>query len=1192
MTGSHTTTELSGRLLAAFAAVCLASCSVELVAPEPLAVSPSRAYNGGPTPIVITGNHFYPKVELDAVDAGRSDVDSQFEVRLVPEGTDAIGVALEGVTLQDYQTLLATVPAFVAVGAYDLVVFAPNGARGTGLSLLEVVDTRVDHISLSSASLIHTVDEEAQVTVAVLDPLDALVEGPIAVSLTALDASGKPADAVFTGGLTDLEVRGDASIVGLVGETGTATVGVVVSTPGQVTITAELVGQGPEVDGDELQLEWEPGEPTTLEIALPGPDFEVVAGVEFNAVLRLFDSSGNPVDDRRRLVVLRDTCASWAAAADVFGETVVPVTLTAATGTDECPSNRLESLLDPLMGSSEPVAVLAGAADHFVLALSSTTVTAGGDLSAFAAAADPFGNVAAWSGVVEDVQDNAGGVASWSCSPAPLFCTVQPVIAGTDLHLILTDDAGITGRSAAYAVVPAEAGGVVVGQVSAPVTAGEPFDVEVWRVDPFGNAVPVADASPSEFTFSDPDGEAECSFDRFTTAGWARFACVVQTVSDGAVLTVTDAGSGGTTNTLPFQVVNGALSRVEVVPDATTVVAGSALTVDLAGFDAFNNPWIVQTDPVVDLEVGGVAQGSAGLDAAGLASAEVAPELAGPAVVEVWQGGALLGTSSSFTVLPAAADQLIVTLPDGPWAWTDAATPVQVEAVDVFGNRADLDATVQVVSAAGAGPAVDMAMVAGLARDAFTWSTWLVSDSLDVAEPGGAAGSTTAIVVASMCATGGPTAHIALAGEPEGIACLQGNGTANLPVSLAASTSGGGASLNAFGLIIDGVFAEVRMASEFDVDFPGTGGWDVRGFVRQTGGCGAVIETRAWIGADDGTPTGPVVLTATPSVIDAGGGLSTLPADIEVSEVVDCTRDPAAGGELRLWSSLGVLGGAVATGSGLSVVLDAVGEAAVDLDASSVATGGTATITAWVPGGSAGGVLEIDVVGDSRSPQIWTQTPIGTTTVGFDLVTLEFSEPMLADNIVPANIVLAGPTAVDVADVELQADQRTALVLLDGVADPLQGDWSLTVTDDVRDAAGNRLDGAWSGVPGEYLSLVTQTAASAPDVLSCSLSGSVIAPDGDDGVGEEADQVVLSFEAEAVPHAWGLSVVDAGGEVYDREVRSTISAADSWTWDGRGADEALVPTGTWNLTVVGKDALGNEGGACVQQVTIRRGESQ
>jgi hypothetical protein len=95
-----------------------------------IAISPAIAFNDAALTVSIVGGYFRPTYGFDTMAAAANTNVGTFSAALTPVGGSATdSIALAGVTWQSPKALVATVPAGVPEGRYDVTVTDPRGAR-------------------------------------------------------------------------------------------------------------------------------------------------------------------------------------------------------------------------------------------------------------------------------------------------------------------------------------------------------------------------------------------------------------------------------------------------------------------------------------------------------------------------------------------------------------------------------------------------------------------------------------------------------------------------------------------------------------------------------------------------------------------------------------------------------------------------------------------------------------------------------------------------------------------------------------------------------------------------------------------------------------------------------------------------------------------------------------------------------
>ena len=148
--------------------------------------------------------------------------------------------------------------------------------------------------------------------------------------------------------------------------------------------------------------------------------------------------------------------------------------------------------------------------------------------------------------------------------------------------------------------------------------------------------------------------------------------------------------------------------------------------------------------------------------------------------------------------------------------------------------------------------------------------------------------------------------------------------------------------------------------------------------------------------------------------------------------------------------------------------------------------------------------------------------------------------------------------------------------------------WTLELSADITDIDSNALDGTFTGVASAFSLVLGQVDNDAPDLSSCSLSVDTFRPDGEDGVGSDADSVSLTLTASNVAQWWQFEVFSSEGELVLMEhvAGTSGSSTGRLSWNGRGGDGLIVDNGTYILRTIPLDTAWNEGAGCSAAVVV------
>ncbi|TNE89101.1 MAG: hypothetical protein EP330_11725 [Deltaproteobacteria bacterium] len=1138
-------------------------------------VDPPVGYIGSETVIQIYGQHFLPAVGVDATGAD-PDFDADFDIRLVrpaDEG-EAFDESLPGAVLRSYENLEAVVPAGLDPGTYDVIVTGPTGASGRLINGFTASATQADHLALDSDLIVYEVREEAQIRIELQDRDGNRVfaDEQVVVYVEAEDGEASP---VFTNGsLNDQLPVGDLAIQGSLGPDGAATIGLTSTTPDQLTVVVTPSSTSSPLADGQLVVLFEPGDDISARLELPSTDFRATAGEPFPLQVVLVDQFGNEAPEASTSIVLRSSCSAWVEVVDVIGRATVSPTVTQATAPQtSCESEQIVSA-SGASGSSATFLVDPGPAARFDVVATPDTLTAGETpMQVVATPTDAFGNRAAWTGTPV-IDDTVGGIGAFTCNVDELVvCDASPQVAGSGIRLTVDGQDGVTGTSDPYEVLPGAPTTLGIEVLSAPIIADNRAIVRLSVRDAFGNLVPGSAFATTAFAFFKDGVPIGCT-ELVSPDDRILYGCAIRDAAPAVVVRAELAGFSLSATAPPVQVINGVLATATVGVDRNAITAGESVGLDVRAFDAWGNPYVVQSDPVLTVTdaLGGFGGTALTLDGAGVAAGSVAPTVAGVTQIDVSQGQTLLGSSVPITVDAAGPAELDLALAD-PWVWTTIPVPIAVRAIDAFGNPAVADGVVTLNSASGSATSSSLPLVAGEGIGTLTWSAPQFDERV-VASGVGLTGALDGLLVVEDCGTGGPTAALDVATRTCGTAQ-----TGDVTADLSGSTGG---------VTVVGLASDVGVAQGapglLTVPLSGWGPHDLTGLAVASDGCGAEIAATTWLGPDDGSVVGPVTLTADLQPLEAGVDRAVL----TLSDARTCDGTPANGAAVRLRSDRGELGQLSALGDGLFATIDSSGASGASLDAATIVEGPTATVRANVDSGAVAGSLAIPITGDLLAPTLFSASPAGDTTGSVDTAILTFSEALDPGTVATSAFSLTGPSQARVQFATLQADGRTVELRLQSAVNADAGLWTLTVSPALTDLAGNPLDG---GFDGGSSPLIVRFGASTPAVsaVSCTADVSRFRPDGDDGVGEQADQVTLVPSSASTPDTWMLSVYASDAALVRRE--RVDGASPSLTWDGRDQSGKIVDDGDWTVEIDARDTEDNLGGACSVTVTLANGEA-
>lgn len=1185
--------------------VALAGACVQDVAPPTLdALEPAWGWNGESTDVILVGDDFYPGVS--ATGADRFEIDRQFDAWLELDG---VQVALDGVSLQDLGRLSARVPAGLTPGRYDVGLRTPNGGESVLEGGFSVTETRADHLEIDTESLTHPVLSLARVGVRLLDPAARAVPEALPIRVTVVGAPDPAAlrfEDTLDGQQWDATLPG---IRGTLGPGGTGFVALTSDTPADIWLEIRPDDDASVVSGASQFLAFTAGGVASIQVALPSEDFVPEAGEPFPLRLTLLDELGNATTGAVASVTLVERCGD----ADtrlrrtvVFADehVLLDAYLSGATGVEGCAVNGVDVVGQAggaaIQGASRDVRVDPGAASGLSVQVLPEIAVAGGEpVVVVVSATDAYGNPTPGAGGSLTLEDSEGGLGPGAGAVVcrdlvggVATCTAAPVRAAGSVAVTATSSEGLIGTSAPFAVRAGPAAALVISTSPPTVAAGDLFDLRLRAEDAWGNPVDIEPTGADTPTFGDGVGSVGCAWTtREAATGAERFACAATHAEPAKVVDASLPG-GAAGSSAPFEVTNGALARATLdLSGVATLTAGDPLDVRVQALDAWDNPYRVQAVGSVDIydKSGDVVAVPVTLDAAGVGSLRLRPTVAWAAnQLDAYDGATLLGRSPAFDVTAGTAVGLGVGLPR-TWVGVDEAVAVEVRAEDAYGNPVPaFTGTVALGSDQGAADDVTTgAFSGGVATVQMRWDQVALQDTVwaDGAGLSGAGGPVDAV---DDCGGAGPLADLEVGGDVDHVTCRVSGATPSTLLDTSGSLPGASA-IQAVHLAPTPAAWLRTTATTLSTSWDAVGSTEIRAVVVDAAGCMDEATARVWVGDSDGEPTGPVIVTPTRAALVAGS--TTLGSTTVALSATDCAGDPAGGGTLAVRADLGTLSSGTSaltpTGAGLELTLDAAGAGQITWSMTTTAHDGVGTLHAGSQAGSAHGQDSVTVSGEFAQPTVLSVDPVGVQAGAFQTVRLTFSEPMLATSLTSATVGLLAPGGAAITDATLDVDVDTVTITLDEPADAGSGAWSVGVGSGARDAAGNRLDGAWTGGSSAFLVTFGLVTDLAPDIVGCSAATPVIRPDGDDGAGDESDDLEVGLLATAAPAWWELIVLDADGGLVMLDREAGTSAAATASWSGRGLDGAFVDSGDYTVSLTPLDASWNGGTGCARSVRVQ-----
>jgi hypothetical protein len=1194
------------------ASLSLLACEPSLTKPALYAVTPEWVDNDQEHIITLIGDGFLPKIQ---VGNGGVDINRQFLVCLVDPVTQQKLAELPVVTKNDYSTLTATIPEGLEPGAYDIMVDTPTGMSDVLSGAFQITETAASQIIATSESSQYTTGTTVQIFLQVKDtdnqPLGE--DFPVTISVASDDGA-----LVFKETLPDQVYRGDGNGIMGVLDNGEGLIEIITDESGRyeldISVPEDIAYFANEDLKTQYTLLFQDGEVADVQLWLDRE--EATAGENVGLRVTLLGSNDEPVTHPTSLTFLvTELCSNEQGFFQ--GTITIPADNTdriftvqpqVMTNTTVCRDGgfSVELLKDKPSGPleiaaiSDPLAITPSAPRSLEVETLTVDLVAGDEAKMLISAQDRFGNSItnysqplSFLSTIADQEDFVGSVCTdWNIGKT--LCEVALTRANPAVQVSILSDDGLSGKSASMQVEAGPLALMLLSTETSPTIAGITRSFQLGLQDAYGNA---ADRPKDGVSFHSTEGPIGC-VETAAASGLLDFLCVFTQARTDARLEA--HASGLSTSSVPFTVVNGPLHEITVSSPGNLVV-GDPFSVSLAGMDTYGNPYIEigSGSNVVELydESGDLEElATLGVDGIAVVTALTLTTAWDDNSIGVYQGGLWLGQSLTFDVAAGELDGFSVSSPSS-WVEVDEVLDVTVVAVDAYSNTfTAFDETRYSAgvlwSDQGSGADVSLSgFIDGVAELAFAPDEATLADLLRV-EMGSLVGQGSTFDVVQLDCEDPPAALVEVDEATEAVLCLTDGETETVEVS-AASSSAGSDTLSAWH------FFDGRSWERSDNDTT-SGRWyqegaiDVQALVVDASACGNIADTTVYVARDDNKPAGPVSVTAVDSTISANTssstGSSTGSTTVTVF-AVDCEGSPASG-SLFVRTDVGLLsaGASVltATGSGLSVSLDSLGEASFKWDAGVQRYGeidGSLYVGRYI--GSARGSLVLPITDDAQLPQVVSVSPAGTFSSVHDTIVVHFSDAVDSSTVSDSTVTILDPDSMPVSVLDYDISGEQVSIALGQDIDPADGEWTLQLDRNISDTNGNGLDGAMTGTVSGFELGIGGVTDTAPDVTSCTAALSMFRPDGDDGAAEESDTVELSFTAGGAPAWWQVSILDSSNEaVALYTIPEGASAAGSMLWHGVGGDGIVLPNGTYTFAISALDGSWNAGDECAIEVIV------
>lgn len=1234
----------------------LVGCNANPLSSSVIDVQPRQLSAQKTETITLTG-HFYPLITLSA-STGVEQENRNFYAALHKSSSDNtsedVVYPLQNLRFQTAETLLGETPVGLSGGSYRLEVRDPSGVAISVPSdlLIEVPDVQADHASLSATSRYLPVGGSITLTAGLVNTDGSVAQNSaerielfiysVAAEITAWEGPGLTYSEI----LDDQNTRIGLHVQALTNDQGIISVTLTNSQVESFLVksyTPELPHYEPDQSFNviglssnyEQMLVLLPGQTVADvsescigteesgsegEVAPTEDALEFRAGSPFDVRVQAVDTNCQPVEALSASFELLDAMTGEPAPLFIPGATSMELKDGAWLGYlqyDDLTETRLVAIgPDQKYAFSSPFSIVPGEARGLVVTL--LEVPEGGALQAGspfiiqAVQLDAYDNPVPFDqNATFTLDDDTGTLhyGHWLLDGATVtFAGSYITKATTGTRIRVNQVGGKQGVSVAYPVLAGPAAGLLVTPPSAPVIAGETFDLGVAVVDIWKNPVPgtIADQVGLQAQLFVEGQAIESPQSLLLSDGQGVYTNVLNTVTGAAWLGVSSDDLQLEAQGEPFEVTNNeaVTFKVDVCPDqgaGCQWTAGLESPLALTAYDAFGNLAIDFSGSVV-LTSNQETLDPADYTITGFENGTVLTTRfltrAGDTELTATSGPAV-GRSPTFTVLPGAARGYAFRDTQRLY-WRNEPFILQVAAVDAYDNqvttaneRIYLQDKAGGLAFAGSDPprfGIVVTLEAGLATAEVVLTKGGHEDEFSTTVNNVAYTSSSFEVYDRSCS---PTLAPALSANgrtDQATVCLVnhvGSGVSGRVEFAVSSTP----ALKSFLLLYgDDTGVSGNKNVSLTHDYGAAGRFEAELYVADENFCASDVGIPIYVGPDDGSALGPMQLIASNTTLLASSDLETGQSAVTL-QALDCQGDAAASQEfITLISDLGGLlnGDDSDALLGNQLKLDRRGMLQFDYSVADEPYGGAATLVAVSETGLAEGTQQFTITNDLVPPFVLTFSPLGRVVEAVSELRVRFSEPLRGGDALqfPAiTVVSMLQGSLPIASRTLEEGGRELILTL---AEPVRLDTQsdiVTVTlpsarnvASLTDLDGNRLDGNWSGLAEDSGDPFIYRFGSAPvtpfsaTLNRCEITPTVFSPDGRDGTQAEAATVRLEADISSSRPLKAVAFKVADTKT-NQEVdwnflglkQSSTSVQASFQWDGTGLDGRVLPNGNYSI---------------------------
>ncbi|MEC8378812.1 MAG: hypothetical protein VXZ96_00740 [Myxococcota bacterium] len=1102
------------------------ACSPQFLNPTIESINPTQVVVGSVVPITVTGTQFHVNPHIR--NHNEIEIEVDWSIELEHENGQSINV--NNLNWVSPEQIKFDAPQELEPGKYQLTLESDDGRKAIADDLLTVSPTALADVKWISFENQYQTEEWALAQVQAVD-IDGLPHAEAAY--VQIEAS----QPLNFRDLLESQVTTSNSVSGYLSQSGLGLVAFTSTVPTPVELSLKLLPEGG--SGDTIGISFVTGSASQATVSI-GTISTVTAGTNLPVYIQLIDENGNPTAGEQRFLRVIDECSGNTEFVDALDSAFVELTPTVSC--DESRIRVLNAQDGLILGESNVFSVTPAAPFGLTIQNIQNRVQTGQDFEFIVQLMDEYENVVDETEDQIDLDNLPDEVISLDCtsfSEGLSLCEAQfnQILEG--YRLLVQTESGISGFSPFVSVEPGEASHIDIQVDPIEPIAGEDFDLYMRIYDAFDNLL--VDVSPNALSIKLGQTPLNCNSISPIGSEQLRLRCQIE-----------EAGVSNLTvqyfNIVhPFDVriePSDIVSLVPITPPSQTV-AGTTLNLSAELRDSYGNVVTNANPSNIEIEIEGEFE-STQIGSAGIANWTWTPTAVGTYQPNVIYQGQSIGNFPEINVDPSSATGLAIEL-EKTWAIVQGTFEFEVFFVDSYGNRTNETDNIIISRESDGAIIYQGGLTNQLVYNYAPLQAW-PSEQLAISSMRYSTVTSVPYDVLANCEFD-TALDVDLPNQADNIICMDEN-----PIALEVITEG-----SHIHYTLGDTWTRTNL-STLNLDIP-EGSQTLQVLTRNEALCFNTLEFDLLGAPDRILPYGPIEIALSSSTLDP---ITQPSADVHLT-ANRCDGSPAAFQSLMIRSTGGLLESGntplSASGSGLNLVLDSLGEADLLLDSVGVSSLGQAEVIVSTASQTAGGSAVVQFQNYQGTPHIvdfeWIEeNGVLVETVVYFSVLMDTDEAYL-DNL---PIILTG--AVDYIPSSMAWLDSQTLQIRWPTVDNAQAPLILQMEPFLYSSTGVPFDGVPQS-PGTNFEVSSEYVGTESELISCAVSETAFRPDGDDQSGIEADR--LSISAQVVGAVSLVRWEITGDSTHFFKVFESTAPNHTEEFNGRDEWGIILPNGQYTV---------------------------